>query len=99
LRAEFDLRRGFKILAGESGWSATDDGALRGLRDRCRGEGRSRGGKRQGMRGVHETDAAIGDGEEEMRFVGVFDFGRDALDGSVRDLAEGLQRVAVEDGN
>src|ERR1700681_2812841 len=99
LRGEFDLDAGREVLAKEQRGSCSGEGPLRRLRDGRSSEDREGRRQRARLGRVDEADATIGDSEEKVRLAGIFDFGWQALDRWVGDLAEGLQGVPVKNGD
>jgi hypothetical protein len=97
LRTERDDHRGFEILSIQRNRSAPCGSAFGWLRDRWKSESWRRGWQIRGGCCVDEANAAIGDAEEELGFVGFFDFGWNALNGQVGDLANRLKSLTVVD--
>src|SRR6266404_2687436 len=74
LPAKFDLGTGLEVLADEKRCGASGERPLRRLSSRRRRKRWDQCGERAGFRGINEADAAIGNCEEQLRLIGLFDF-------------------------
>src|SRR5258708_18262592 len=99
LRAEFQLSRGSEVLTGKDDRSSASEGALRRLKTRSNSDSRSRRRQICWRCCIDKGDATIGKAEEELRFVRVLDFRGDALNRRIRNAADELRSMTVENGN
>src|SRR5260370_3704592 len=88
-----------EVLAGKYDGSSAGEGALRRLHAGGSGDGRGRRRQIRWRRRIDKTNATIGKAEEELRFVRVLDLRGDALNRRIRDAADELRSMAVENGD
>src|SRR5271154_351434 len=93
------MRRGFEILSSQNNRSAAGKRSLRWLQTRSGSHAGHRAWQCARSSGVDETDAAIGNREEQLGLVRFFDFRASALNGRIGNLPYGVQVMAIQDGD